>query len=981
VICNKRPSLALPWTLLYDGGVPASSVLLTELRTRLQAALVDRYTIEREIGRGGMATVFLAREVKHERPLAIKVLHPELASAIGVERFVREIRLAARLQHPHILPLHDSGEADGLLFYTMPYVDGESLRNRLAREKQLSLDATLRIAREVAEALSYAHSQDVVHRDIKPENILLSGGVAVVSDFGIARAITAAAGDKLTETGIAVGTPAYMSPEQAAGEQVDGRSDIYSLGCVVYEMLAGHPPFLGATPQEVLARHTLDPVPPLRTARATVPKPVEQAIETALAKAPADRFATAAEFVAALASRDLSAPTWKRAVRRAWPLGIAVVLAITAVLWSKWRPPPALDPDLVAVAPFTVLDRDYDLWREGLVDVLSASLDGAGPLRTVSPTVVVRRWSGHADAPSAIELGRRTGARFAVYGRLVAAGDSVRLTASLLDVASGKLRAEIEVRDLGARLDRVADSLAVALLRELGRSLPTGPQLPSLGTTSLRALKVFLQAEQFYRRTMLDSALVYGQRAVALDSGFAVAWRRLSYVSRWLGGDSVANIYARRAAALNHGLSPHDSLLIFADSLFLALDKPTGRFERAERVRLSRTLEGAAERYPTDPEVWFQLGDAGLHFPVLGRTTAERSFEALQRAIALDSAFGPPYIHAAELAISFGRRDDARRYLAAHLRLKPTATDAEAEGLRLAAALLASGGVLSPDLERQIDAVSTEVLAHALFVVGAWPDSVETALRLVRIAARKPPPRWLYESWGRRFLSSTLTYRGHMREAYAVATPLPGGIPPELPLLGGVPPESVAAIYARWLRMPIEFNAYTGLSPALYALPWWAANRDTMALRTFAWRNDSVARAATDVEARLWAHYGAASAAAYFALAEGDSAVALQRFTGLPDSVCLCVVDRITTAQLLAARKRHREAAALLDRLGRPWYSPIRGLWYLERARLAEHLGEREKAIEFYHFVVDVWRNADPELQAFVAEARAALTRLSAEPQ
>src|SRR2546422_3831970 len=266
-----------------------------------------------------MATVYLARDLKHDRRVALKVLHSELAATVGPERFQREIKLAARLQHPHILTVLDSGEAAGQLWYTMPFVEGESLRSRLQRERQLPLDDALRITREVADALGYAHSHDVVHRDVKPENILLSGGHAVVVDFGIGRAITAAGGDRLTESGISVGTPAYMSPEQATGDtQLDGRSDLYSLACVLYEMLAGHPPFLGTSAREVLARHTLDPVPSLRTARRTVTGAVEAAIRPALAKAPADRFATAAAFAVAL-DRALAAPPEPEAITDAPP--------------------------------------------------------------------------------------------------------------------------------------------------------------------------------------------------------------------------------------------------------------------------------------------------------------------------------------------------------------------------------------------------------------------------------------------------------------------------------------------------------------------------------------------------------------------------------------------------------------------------------------------------------------------------------------
>ncbi|PYP35919.1 MAG: hypothetical protein DMD46_11135 [Gemmatimonadetes bacterium] len=274
---------------------------VTDMLSAVRSALSGRYAIERELGRGGMATVYLAQDLKHHRPVAIKVLAPELAAALGRERFLREIETAASLSHPHILPLHDSGEADGFLYYVMPYVAGESLRERLNREKQLPIEHAVTIVGEVANALSYAHSRDVVHRDVKPENILLSDGQAIVADFGIAGAIDAAGGGKLTRTGIVLGTPAYMSPEQGAGERaLDGRSDVYSLGCLLYEMLAGEPPFTGPTAQAIIAKRFTDPVPSIRRLRETVPVPMDQAIAKALARAPADRFATPHQFAEAL---------------------------------------------------------------------------------------------------------------------------------------------------------------------------------------------------------------------------------------------------------------------------------------------------------------------------------------------------------------------------------------------------------------------------------------------------------------------------------------------------------------------------------------------------------------------------------------------------------------------------------------------------------------------------------------------------------
>jgi serine/threonine-protein kinase len=266
---------------------------MADILAHIQSALAGRYRVDREVGRGGMATVFRAEDLRHQRPVALKVLRPDIAAGLGAERFLREVTITAQLNHPHILPLLDSGEADGLLYYVMPFVAGESLRDRITREGQLPLDDALEIARQVGAALSYAHSHGVVHRDIKPENILLSAGEAVVADFGIARAVTEAGEGHLTETGISIGTPAYMSPEQASGEQrIDGRTDIYALGCVLYEMLSGDAPYLASTPQAVLAKKLTEPTPRISVVRETVPASVEAALARALARTPADRYAT-----------------------------------------------------------------------------------------------------------------------------------------------------------------------------------------------------------------------------------------------------------------------------------------------------------------------------------------------------------------------------------------------------------------------------------------------------------------------------------------------------------------------------------------------------------------------------------------------------------------------------------------------------------------------------------------------------------------
>src|SRR5216683_4821995 len=352
-----------------------------------------------------MATVFLAQDLKHHRSVAIKVLHAELTAELGAERFLREIEIAARLQHPHILPLYDSGAAAGFLYYVMPYVEGESLRDRLTREKQLPQEDALRIATEVAGALAYAHSRGVVHRDIKPENIMLSGGTAVVTDFGIARAVSAA-GDEhhLTQTGTIIGTPAYMSPEQSAGAgEIDGRSDEYSLACVVYEMLVGEPPFTGPTAQAIIARHSLDMVSPPSIVRGTIPDATEGAILRALSKVPADRYPTTALFAEALNTPSAATGAHRRAtlergikrsrsaMRRLLPVAAVVAafagyLAIRSVRVGRGIAVSALDPKHIAVLYSDDLSRDHSLgyFADGITEALIADLARVQPLTVIS---------------------------------------------------------------------------------------------------------------------------------------------------------------------------------------------------------------------------------------------------------------------------------------------------------------------------------------------------------------------------------------------------------------------------------------------------------------------------------------------------------------------------------------------------------------------------------------------------------------------
>ena len=371
---------------------------MTDQLNRLKAALSDRYTVEREIGSGGMATVYLAHDVKHDRKVAVKVLRPELAAVIGAERFLNEIKVTANLQHPHILPLHDSGEADGFLFYVMPFVEGESLRDRLNRETQLSVEDALQISQELADGLSHAHELGVVHRDIKPENILLTGGHALVADFGIARAVTEAGGTRLTETGLSLGTPQYMSPEQASGERdVDARSDVYALGCVTYEMLVGEPPHTGPNAQAIIAKVLTQPVQSVRESRELVPPQADSAIRKALAKLAADRFATVRQFADAL--RMSGSMSWDSA---------STSVGDTARV-RRWSHPMFLAWGIVAVLSVVVFG--LLLWpsggpSSGIEGVVRMLLD-PGPAESVSIGAFDSQSGAEADALAISADGRR----------------------------------------------------------------------------------------------------------------------------------------------------------------------------------------------------------------------------------------------------------------------------------------------------------------------------------------------------------------------------------------------------------------------------------------------------------------------------------------------------------------------------------------------------------------------------------------------
>lgn len=603
----------------------------------LRAGLSDRYAIEREIAGGGMALVFLATDLKHRRQVAIKVLRPEVGGSLGADRFLREIEVAAKLSHPHVLPLHDSGETDGLLYYVMPFVEGESLRHRLTREKRLPLRDALRITSEVADALDYAHGRGVVHRDIKPENILLSAGHAVVTDFGIARAISAAAEDRMTGTGIALGTVQYMSPEQAVGDKsLDGRSDIYSLGCVLYEMLAGDPPFMAPTPQAVMARRFSEPSPTVTDVREGIPVAVERALSRAMAKDPSDRFATAEQFGDALSSASVSVHpagvAARQAAQRSWrgilaPLVVLAVIVVAGVVWSLSRGRLGVGGSLaanrIAVLPFAVHGGPQIAYlSEGIVDLLSRNLEGVDELQCVDPGTVMSALRGEVKSGATIDVGtgrailRRVGAGGFILGSVNAAGPRMRIQAALHTARGGAetgISASVEgdTTELLALVDRLSAELLVKRRPGAAHRLT---QTAALTTHSLPALKAFLNAEQHLRGRALDSAIAGYQRAIAEDSTFALAYYRLAVAAGWHERHAVSSQAIASALTKRGRLTERDRRLVAAYSAFR-------RGAAAEAERLYReTLED----FPDDLEAEFQLGDALFQYnPLRGRPRLE----------------------------------------------------------------------------------------------------------------------------------------------------------------------------------------------------------------------------------------------------------------------------------------------------------------------------------------------------------------------
>jgi serine/threonine protein kinase/tetratricopeptide (TPR) repeat protein len=582
---------------------------MSEITEQLTTALAGRYAIGRELGQGGMAIVYLARDLRHDRDVALKVLRPDIGSEVGAERFLREIKLAARLAHPHILPLYDSGEAGGLLFYVMPNMEGNSLRERLDRERQLPLPDALVIARQVASALDYAHRHGVVHRDVKPENILLHEGAAMVADFGIGKALSTQGGS-ITQTGIAVGTPAYMSPEQASGESdVDGRSDLYSLGCVLYEMLAGEQPFTGPTAQAVITKRFVAPIPRVSHTR-DVPDGVDQTVTRALARTPVDRFPSAAEFITAL---DLI-----RGEGVTTPPG--------------GRPStPAPPRKSIAVLPLTNMsaDPENEYFSDGMTEEIINVLAKVPGMQVASRTSSFAFKGKEMDVR---EVGEKLGVGSVLEGSVRKVGNRIRISAELIDVVTGyhlwSEKYDRQLEDVFAVQDEISRAIVDALKVRLGGE--TG-KLVVPATENVEAYTLYLKGRFFVNRLSepeVRRGLDFFQRALGTDAQFAQAhagiadcWCNLA--DNWV---EPGEAYPRAKAAAEQALALDPNL---AEAL-TSIGKVRGWYEW-DFAGAEEVLRRAVQINPNYAEAHFVFGSA---LPSVGKL--DEAIGEMRQALVVD---------------------------------------------------------------------------------------------------------------------------------------------------------------------------------------------------------------------------------------------------------------------------------------------------------------------------------------------------------
>ena len=961
---------------------------MSDIPERLVAALSGRYAVERELGAGGMATVYLARDLRHKRPVAVKVVRPELGGRDGVERFLREIELAARLQHPHILPVFDSGvveDSNGapIPYLVMPYVEGETLRQLLQREGRLPVDAAMTVAIEVADALAYAHGKGVVHRDIKPENVLLSGGHAVVADFGVAKALEqgtspGAADIQLTRAGLALGTPQYMSPEQATGDaMVDARADQYSLACVIYEMLAGEPPFAGPSAQAVIGKSLTSPRPHIGRVRAGVPPELDQVVIRALALEPSGRYPDMTALRVALTSaRGLPARTGRRRVIGG---AFAALAGAMAAGWFATRPPSrsiAPAAQTLAILPFHTSGAGVEFLREGMVDLLATNLRGVAGINTVDPRNVLRTWGGGDrganDLRRALDVGRDLDAGSVVLGSVVSTGGRVRLAADIYSVDGDRL-ARAQVDGAADSVLGVVDRLSLALLRDIWRSKEPLPnlRLASLTSDSIGALREYLQGEGHYRKLAWDSAQSAYTRAVEIDSTFALAHLRRAQVFGWTGGygneeSRTALASANRFAAR---LPARDRRLLAGYQLF-DQGKPAS----------SDSLRAYVAEYPEDVDGWFVLGEAVFHTQIWRPVSPESVYAAFDSVLRRDSTLFPALIHPVEVAAV--TRDSARfaRYFSTIERTAPSPTT---RALRTTAQLIwgpdPSDSALIAALRQQPSWIIMGVNASYQRERATGDSIAQRYARVQRVGPKAP----LFQARGYAARAQMLAGLGRWKEMLTLADSL-RRLDPEK--------ETQVLGYALALGLAPPSRRYM-LDSVVEALP---AGPEAEYARAMVHLVRGDVRAGRQRIARVLAQPDSATipddirgyllaADGWGALLQGDTASGLRRLrAGLNQAAAPGQGEessflRFQLALALAAQPGTREEGITSLRYSFDFQPLFIPLATLALGRTYEAAGKPDSAAFAYRKFIRYWNRADPELQSKVTDARRALEELTQE--
>jgi len=917
---------------------------------RLATALSGRYRVDRELGHGGAAFVFLATDLRNNNQVAIKVLRPEFSAALGEARFQREVEIVRGLEHENILPLLDSGSADGLIYFTMPFVEGETLRTRIKREHQLPLDETLSIASQVAKALDYAHGKGLVHRDIKPANILLDKGRVVVADFGIARAMKVASGEEITTaSGFAIGTPEYMSPEQAVGQRdLDARCDVYALGCVVYEMLVGEPPFTGPTAQAIIARHCQEPPHSIRVIRSTVPRNAERAVEKALAKVAADRYRTAGQFVADL---EQGAATGERELAAHISHRNRVLLAITASvlaatgIWFAVRPSSSpLDRNRVVVFPLQdpQAPGQSDVEGEGAATYIGYALDGTRPLKWMDGwellTDAQRATPARLDQRQGNRISAAVRAAFYIDGSIVRRADSVTVILKLFDVAGDSV---VRVAGKSGPTGSAIPQLSLAAIGQLLPSLvaPGGRiDLSDFTNRAPTAVANFLQGEREYRRMQFRAALGHYRNALAEDSAFTLAAVRGGYAANWESeldeGAALTQIALRHPASL----SPAQALLARGLHAYLV-----GSADSSVAY-----LRAALDRDSTIHAGWTLLGEVYSRLLPNDYRADSLARDALLRARKLDPDFAPTLLLLEERALRDGNIVEVTRLSKELAQAEADTTHAVSRELMLRCV---RDGPTAVDWNGELRKDEMNVLSSAKILSGraAQPAcAIAIYSAILRSDTVSLNTRWAAfmglqsqlaavdgEASARSVFHDKRASSLPMKVAYPLVAAATGNFEKEAAKVA----DSVAAGYDK------------ASTPVLWSIATWEAHRgNAIHLRSI---YQIIQKRVADSHTRLDS-LASKAVGARLRLAEGDSTAALQMLRSLTPNAKRAEIawqpweslgpERMTLAELLFANgqlEESRRAATLLDAT-----EPLTYPLYLRqsltlRIHIAEALGNR----------------------------------------